>query len=109
VIDNPWCRAPEDDYLVYLEHERHMYAWCLAQYGSRALSDAEREACDVYPYEPSDDPCRGLYFHDLAWHHAMIHLWGNCYWVDHRELERPSELYQAESTRLTATREPTVA
>lgn len=99
---NGWCTAPEDEYLEYLEHERHMYAWCLTTYAGVAPSEAEREARDLYPYEPRTARYRGLIFHDLAWHHAMICLWGNGYWVARRELETPSESYAAESKRFSA-------
>jgi hypothetical protein len=28
---NPWQIVPEQEYLAYLEHERHMFAWCLVE------------------------------------------------------------------------------
>ena len=103
-MDNPWCSAPEEEYLAYLEGERHMYAWCLVEHGARAPADAEREALAAYLYEPPTDDARGLLFHELAWHFAMLALFGDRYWTKRRDLERASDAYKAESARFEAAR-----
>lgn len=76
-----------------------MFAWCFEQLGGRSVSEARKAALDFYPFEPSDDPYRGLVFHDEAWHWAMIRIVGECYWQSRPELANPSEAYRAESAR----------
>jgi hypothetical protein len=38
---------------------------------------------------------RGLAFHDLAWHWAMLRLKGEMYWQRHPDLAKPSAAYEA--------------
>ncbi len=66
----------EEGYVAYLEHERHMYAWCLIAYGHSAPSDAYEMALSFYQYEPANAPYRGLVFHNEAWHWAMLRIFG---------------------------------
>ncbi len=70
---------PEDEteYLGYLEHARHMFAWCLTRYSGLSPDVAAREATSFYDYQPASDPCRGLVFHDQAWHWAMLRIRGD--------------------------------
>ena len=83
----------EEEYLEYLNAERRSFAWCLEKYGDRSPEAAKSEAEDFYAYEASDAPFRGLVFHDLAWHWAMLRIYGDGYWRKHPDLEHPSEEY----------------
>lgn len=98
---------PEDeaDYLESLEHERHMYAWCLTRYSGLSPEAAAREAMSFYEYQPASYEYRGLVFHDVAWHWAMLRIRGDCYWLSDRGLETPSVEYQAESEAYCARRQ----
>jgi len=93
---NPWAKD-ESSYLDYLEHERHMFAWCLVTFGGIALPEAQSAALSFYAYEQSTDAHRGLVFHDEAWHWAMGRIIGERYWVARPDLERPSSAYRTES------------
>lgn len=90
---------PEDEteYLEYLEHERHMLAWCLVRYSAVSPDVAARVATSFYLYQPASDPNRGLVFHDQAWHWAMLRICGAFYWTSDPKLETPSAEYQMES------------
>jgi hypothetical protein len=92
-------RESEDRYRRTLVQQRHMYAWCLQQYGGRSPAEAEAEALDSYPYEPASAPHRELIFHDEAWHWAMLRIHRGSYWLKSRALERPSEDYRREEKR----------
>jgi hypothetical protein len=48
-----------------------------------------------YPYEASDAPYRGLVFHDVAWHWAMLKIHQDPYWLAHPELASPPAEYNA--------------
>jgi YfiH family protein len=91
----------EEEYRLTLEHERHMYAWCLVRHGGLAPDAAEKKAAAFYEYEPPENDQRGLRFHDEAWHWALLHLFDK-YWIEDRELERASSEYRAESDRFHA-------
>ena len=54
---------------------------------------------DNRTYQPPEDEHRGLVFHDLAWHWAMLTIFRDCYWTTHPELARETEAYRAESSR----------
>lgn len=90
----------EQAYLAALQHERHMYAWCLVQYGGVAPDAAAALASEFYCYEPPDDEYRELVFHDVAWHWAMLRVRGDGYWRGHPELEAPPTEYHLEARRL---------
>jgi hypothetical protein len=92
----------EADYVQRLEHERHMFAWCLVEHGEVATSTARTHAEEHYPYEDATLPYRLHVFHDLAWHYAMQHLHGGSYWRERPELESPTTAYMAESGRWRA-------
>jgi hypothetical protein len=100
--DNPWQTAPEHEYLAYVEHERHMFAWCLVEHGGWTQQAATQQALEAYPYQPPEDDCRGLRFHDLAWHWAMLTIFRDDYWRTHPELADATEAYHAESRRVAA-------
>jgi hypothetical protein len=102
-MDNPWQVAPEEEYLASLEHERHMFAWCLVQHGSFTPEAAAQKALDFYQYEPPEEEHRGLVFHDEAWHWAMLGI-SPRYWRTHPELAHASDAYRAESRRFNAAR-----
>jgi hypothetical protein len=94
---SPWV---EREYVEYLDHERHLFAWCLSIYGGLSQPVALARAEDFYRYEPAAiGPLRGLVFHDEAWHWAMIELFGQQYWQARPELESPPADYRAESQR----------
>jgi hypothetical protein len=59
------------------------------------LSAADPATLERYPYESSDEPNRGLIFHDEAWHWAMLRIYGDAYAGDHPELAQPSAEYRA--------------
>jgi hypothetical protein len=90
----------EAEYCRMVADERHMFAWCLQKHGRRSPAEADAEALRAYPYEPASDPCRGLVFHDEAWHWAMLTIHGNMYWLKDRQLEEPSADYREEAKRV---------
>lgn len=92
----------EQDYLAYLRHERHMYAWCLHAYGNIPQEEADRLAAAFYEYEPPSKCLRGLVFHDEAWHWAMLKIFGGLYWKSHPELGNVSKEYEKESEKYKA-------
>jgi hypothetical protein len=94
--DLPW--SDEEEYVAYLQLERHMFAWVLQHEGKTPRAAAESLALRVYRYEPAGSE-RGLIFHDEAWHWAMLSLHGQLYWKAKPALERPSETYREESRR----------
>jgi hypothetical protein len=100
---SPWGKESEDEYLRYLAHERHMFAWCWVHYGGVSPERAREAAHSFYVYEDSSDPYRGLEFHDEAWKWALSRIFGEQYWVGRPELEHPSEEYRLESERLEST------
>ncbi|MCQ8828127.1 hypothetical protein [Streptomyces malaysiensis] len=85
----------EEEYVGYLQGERRCYAWVMRRHGGLAPDQAWQAAVERYPYEPSDEPYRGLLFHDEAWHWAMLALYGARYTVEHPELIEPSAEYRA--------------
>lgn len=97
VSTNLWT---EEEYVSYLRSERRLYAWCLVRYGEMLKEDAACLADALYEYEASDDPSRGLVFHDEAWHWAMLKVFGDMYWVANPERLKPSVEYRAEALRI---------
>ena len=92
----------EKEYAEYLDHERHMFAWCLEVYGSVSQGDAQSRAEEFYKYEPpTHEPYRGSIFHDEAFHYAMMKIFGDMYWKKRQASEMESALarYRAESKR----------
>ena len=85
----------EPEYARHLATERRHFAWVLCRYGGLSDARAQAAALERYPYEPGDDPHRGLIFHDEAWHWAMLSIHGDAYVVDHPELVQPSAEYRA--------------
>ena len=83
----------EEEYVAYLHDERRCYAWVMRRYGGLAPARAREAAVAHYPYEPADAPCRGLVFHDEAWHWAMLALHGHRYPADRPELAVPPAEY----------------
>jgi hypothetical protein len=85
----------EDEYVESLQGERRRFAWVMQRYGGLTPAQAEASALGRYPYEASDAPFRGIIFHELAWQWAMLAIHGNCYWVEHPELQHPPPEYKA--------------
>ncbi|GGP90888.1 hypothetical protein GCM10010266_11920 [Streptomyces griseomycini] len=85
----------EAEYLEYLESEQRAFAWVMRRYGGLTPAKAWEEALECYPYEPAGHPCRGLVFHDEAWHWAMLTIHGDWYVVEHPELVGPPAEYEA--------------
>ncbi|MER7540352.1 hypothetical protein ABTX77_37085 [Streptomyces sp. NPDC097704] len=85
----------EEEYVDCLEAERRGYAWVMQHHGGLPPEEAERAALECYPYEPAEDPYRGLVFHDEAWHWAMKAIHGDRYVGEHPELADPSPDYRA--------------
>lgn len=85
----------ETEYLDYLRSERRGYAWVMQHYGGLSPEEAAKAAQGRYPYEPADEPFRGLIFHDEAWHWAMLAIHGDRYTVEHPELVHPPSDYEA--------------
>ncbi|MEV0333919.1 hypothetical protein [Nocardia sp. NPDC050717] len=83
----------EDKYVETLEGERRRFAWVMQRYGGKTPAEAEAEAVEFYYYEEPDTPCRGLVFHDEAWHWAMLGIHKGEYWHAHPELEQPCAEY----------------
>lgn len=94
----------EQEYVVCLEHERHMFAWTLERFGAVPPAEARARALQCYPYEPPDDVCRGLSFHDEAWHWAMLTLHGSMYWQASPGFEVAPAEYLKEAQRFRASR-----
>lgn len=86
----------EQEYLDYLEKERHMYAWCLITYEGLSPAEARDAARSFYPYEPADKYLRGMVFHDASWHWAMLRIVGEFYWLKRPDLLKRSAEYLAE-------------
>ncbi|WP_431949943.1 hypothetical protein [Nocardia lijiangensis] len=82
----------EDEYVETLELERRRFAWVVQRYGGKTPAEAEAEAVEFYCYQGPGTPCRGLVFHDDAWHWAMLGIHG-LYWNTRPELARPSDEY----------------
>lgn len=93
---SPW---DEKEYARYLNHERHMFAWCLVVHGGVSEPLSRSQATEFYPFESATEPQRGLVFHDEAWHWAMLRVFGEQYWQTRLELEQASADYRAESER----------
>lgn len=71
----------EDEYVRYLRAERRRFAWVMEHHGGLSQTEARAAALERCPYEASDDPHRGLIFHDEAWHWAMLRIHQNePYW-----------------------------
>ncbi|AZS88779.1 hypothetical protein ACIQKE_19050 [Streptomyces griseoviridis] len=85
----------EADYLDCLVSERRCYAWVMRHHGGLTPEEARKAALECYPYEPAETPFRGLVFHDLAWHWAMVAIHGFRYGAEHPELADPSADYRA--------------
>ncbi|MFF5157744.1 hypothetical protein ACFY3N_16065 [Streptomyces sp. NPDC000348] len=85
----------EAEYLDLLHAERRAYAWVMRHYGGLTPAKATEAALEWYPYEPEDHPCRGLVFHDEAWHWAMSAIHGDRYTVEHPGLAHPPPAYEA--------------
>ncbi|NBE56038.1 hypothetical protein, partial [Streptomyces boluensis] len=83
------------EYVDTLRVERLGYAWVMRHHGGRTPERAWAEALEHYPYEPPGTPCRGLVFHDEAWHWAMLTLHGHGYWQERPALREPSAEYCA--------------
>jgi hypothetical protein len=89
----------EECYLQTLQHQRHLYRWCLQHVGEQSAEEAHQAAEAFYPYQVSTETYRELVFHDEAWHWAMLHLHGEGYWRTKPELAEPSAAYEKESQR----------
>ncbi|MEU1311900.1 hypothetical protein ABZ419_23815 [Streptomyces cinnamoneus] len=85
----------EAKYVACLQGERRCYAWVMRRYGKLTLTESWAAALKCYPYEPADEPFRGLVFHDEAWHWAMSRIHGSRYTVEHPELAVPPAEYLA--------------
>jgi hypothetical protein len=78
-----------EEYIQYLMAERCAYAWALVNYGNYSQQAANKSAEEFYQLEPRDE----LVFHDLAWHWAMLKIYGSNYWIDRPELLKPPVEY----------------
>ncbi|MEU6237607.1 hypothetical protein [Kitasatospora sp. NPDC047058] len=85
----------EEAYCRCLELERRGYAWVMERHGGMSPEQAEQAALECYPYEPADDPYRGLVFHEESWHWAMLAIHGYHYVSEHPELVDPPPEYRA--------------
>lgn len=90
----------EEEYQRYLECERRLFALALTHHGGMTPEQAKREALERYPYEPPDTSYRGMIFHEIAWHWAMIRLHGHEYSRSHPELRNAPESFRREAERL---------
>jgi hypothetical protein len=94
MTENPW-REHEVEYLAHLREERRRFAWVMRRYGGLTPPESWAAALDAYPYEPRDEPYRGLTFHDEAWHWAMLTIHGTSYPAELPELAGPPDEYRA--------------
>ncbi|WP_067470781.1 hypothetical protein [Nocardia amamiensis] len=91
--NNTWS---EEEYLECLHGERRRFSWVMQRYGGLSPTRAEAAAVERYPYEEaSEEPHRGLIFHDEAWRWAMLKIHGERWWIDHPELSSPPDEYEA--------------
>ncbi|MEM7333578.1 MAG: hypothetical protein AAF490_15925 [Chloroflexota bacterium] len=90
----------EAEYIIYLLHERRLYAWCLITYGQMAVDESYREAGTLYRYYSIDEEDREDIFQEEAWHWAMLKLYGNEYARKFPQLAAPSYEYSQESDRI---------
>lgn len=90
----------EAEYIIYLLHERRLFAWCLMRYGEFDVAEAYREAAKLYPYYSAIQMDREDVFHEEAWHWAMVKLFGNNYTKEYPTLAHPPYEYQEESDRI---------
>jgi hypothetical protein len=67
----------------------------MRRYGGLTAAGADAAALERYPYESSEAACRGLVFHDEAWHWAMLKIHQDGYWLTHPELASPPAEYNA--------------
>jgi hypothetical protein len=82
----------EDEYVQCLRDERRRYSWVMQRHGDLDAIQADRAAVEQYPYEASDEPHRGLVFHDEAWNWAMRDIYGYEYRISHPHLvAQPAE------------------
>ncbi|MFC4072013.1 hypothetical protein [Actinoplanes subglobosus] len=84
----------EDEYLQCLHDARRRYAWVMRRHAGLDATRAGIAAEKRYPFEASDDPYRGIAFHDEAWHRAMLDIHGNRYWISHPDLAEPPAEYR---------------
>lgn len=85
---------PEEEYLQDLADGRLDFAWILENVGNYSAETAKAEALERYPYQPPEDKYRWLIFHELPWHWAMLHLYGEGYWHTYPHLQEPSDEYK---------------
>ncbi len=90
----------EAEYIIYLLHERRLYAWCLINYGQMQVHESYQEASKLYQYYPFDQEDREDVFQEEAWHWAMVKLFGNDYASKHPQLADPPYQYSQESDRI---------
>lgn len=90
----------EAEYIIYLLHERRLYAWCLQRFGDVQAAEAYRAAGELYPYRPFSQPEREAIFEEEAWHWAMSKLHGLHYFEDNPQLAQPNSAYRRESDRI---------
>jgi len=89
----------EEEYNSMLKQQSHMYDWCLRNIGKYSREEAKAETEEFYTYESPKESSRGLFFHEDAWHCAMLRLQGEQYWLSFSELEKESFEYSNEWER----------
>ena len=77
----------DEEYKDYLFAERRGYVWALVNYGNFSQETAEQMALNFYRLEPRNE--NELAFHDMAWHWAMLKIFGSNYWIDRPDLLNP--------------------
>ncbi|MEW8027632.1 MAG: hypothetical protein AB2806_07815 [Candidatus Thiodiazotropha sp.] len=91
----------EEEYVVLLKEQRHMYEWCLKKIGGLSDSEANYEAESIYRYKSQSEEHRYLVLHEDAWHWAMLKINGEQYWLTNPELQTESAEYNQEYERYT--------
>jgi len=90
----------EAEYIIYLLHERRLFAWCLIHIGHMGIEQSYQEAGKIYRYYPIEEEDREDIFQEEAWHWAMVTLYGNHYAKNHPQFATPSFEYSQESDRI---------
>lgn len=90
----------EAEYIIYLLHERRLYAWCLQQFGEVDAAEAYQAAGKLYRYRPFGDAERESIFEEEAWYRAMRGLFGAGYGEERPLLAHPNTAYRRESDRI---------
>jgi len=99
LTDSQLAWADEEQYMLYLNMEKHLFIWALGYEGQLVEAECCALGDEKYAYRPVTDLTRGETFTDDSWHHAMIQLYGGQYWQEHPEVMTAPQAYHDEMHR----------